>query len=648
MERQFFFALSLTLLFTAGQTLVFGATDDLESLISEAKQALESRDDPKALRLAEKAETLANTLNRPLALAESREVKGIALRRQSEWVAAYLNLENALKYWESAGDSLRVAVVCREIAITKDRESADLENGIYYALRAIYILRGRDDARRHYGNALMILGNLRRSADQLDSAKGPLHEAIAVFEALPDTVQWGTAHYGLGQVFYHLDSMEQARRHLATAVRLFRHSGSLRRLAMAYNLLGAVHYDVDSLQQAETYYRRSLELARTLDASLLIFDAYCNLSLLAYYQDQYPQALSLIQQAEQALGKLGGKRDSIFIYEQYADVYSGMGRHQEAENYLRELLRLEREVYREQVAAASENFKTELLSRELAVARAERQEQANWNYFLSALAGALLLAVILVGYIARVARYNARKRQEVHLATMQYQGLKHQREIENLIANAQIKTQSAQLSGIRQERTRISKLLHDSVSSQLVATRWMQEESINAFESRALEKNDLERVLEMLTKAYDEVRTLDRELSHPKDSWIRDIEEFCRVVQKSRNIDLHLNLGQLPKVVSPEMGEDIKNMAYTLLANALLHADAQRIAIDLCEKEGYIQLRIADDGKGFDTGQLVEKEGNGFRYVRARVKDWQGTYDIRSAPNAGTAISVILPLMGNN
>jgi signal transduction histidine kinase len=77
--------------------------------------------------------------------------------------------------------------------------------------------------------------------------------------------------------------------------------------------------------------------------------------------------------------------------------------------------------------------------------------------------------------------------------------------------------------------------------------------------------------------------------------------------------------------------------------NALKHADAHNMQISVREVDEEIELVIADDGKGFDTAAPGPEGHFGMAMMRDRATVGGGTFDVRSAPGAGTTITVRFP-----
>ena len=74
------------------------------------------------------------------------------------------------------------------------------------------------------------------------------------------------------------------------------------------------------------------------------------------------------------------------------------------------------------------------------------------------------------------------------------------------------------------------------------------------------------------------------------------------------------------------------------LGNAVRHSQARRIAIELQVREGRVLARVLDDGIGFDHAAL---HGDGLLRMNELALAAGGRLDLRSAPHAGTCVSVL-------
>jgi len=84
-------------------------------------------------------------------------------------------------------------------------------------------------------------------------------------------------------------------------------------------------------------------------------------------------------------------------------------------------------------------------------------------------------------------------------------------------------------------------------------------------------------------------------------------------------------------------------IAQEALANTLKYAGAQRLTIELVFKPEQAQLRVQDDGRGFDPEQATAAGGFGLLSMRARAVAIGAEFTLCSAVGQGTTLVVALP-----
>ena len=80
--------------------------------------------------------------------------------------------------------------------------------------------------------------------------------------------------------------------------------------------------------------------------------------------------------------------------------------------------------------------------------------------------------------------------------------------------------------------------------------------------------------------------------------------------------------------------------AYELVNNAMKHAEATHIDIQLMQESKQLTLTVSDDGKGMAEGN----NGMGLQNIRERIEPYKGRLDIVTAEGKGTDINITLPL----
>ena len=89
------------------------------------------------------------------------------------------------------------------------------------------------------------------------------------------------------------------------------------------------------------------------------------------------------------------------------------------------------------------------------------------------------------------------------------------------------------------------------------------------------------------------------------------------------------------------METTIYRLVQEALTNAVKHASARRLEVAVVEHDDEVELRVSDDGVGFDPG--ARAEGFGLVGMRERVTLVAGRLEIESGPGRGTTLRCRIP-----
>jgi len=84
------------------------------------------------------------------------------------------------------------------------------------------------------------------------------------------------------------------------------------------------------------------------------------------------------------------------------------------------------------------------------------------------------------------------------------------------------------------------------------------------------------------------------------------------------------------------------------LTNIARHAQATRVTVSLKEKDGTVELRVKDNGKGITTEEISNPQSFGLMGIRERAKPWGGEVKISGRPGKGTMVTVRIPVGREN
>jgi signal transduction histidine kinase len=122
------------------------------------------------------------------------------------------------------------------------------------------------------------------------------------------------------------------------------------------------------------------------------------------------------------------------------------------------------------------------------------------------------------------------------------------------------------------------------------------------------------------------------------------LEEALEDFAEQEGIGYSLKLPEEELRLEQERAIALYRMFQEMLSNVRRHAKASRVDVALACEEGRLQLSVVDDGSGFEPAQTDFSATHGLRRIAERAEFLGGEMRLQSAPQRGTAISVILPL----
>ena len=213
------------------------------------------------------------------------------------------------------------------------------------------------------------------------------------------------------------------------------------------------------------------------------------------------------------------------------------------------------------------------------------------------------------------------------------------------ITNARLYERSRELSTLA-ERNRLALDLHDAVSQKLFGVVLAAEAAATLMDrDTTAARGQVQRVGALAGEALEELRALIDELRPPdleRDGLcgaLRKQIEVLRSVHPAR-IDLATEDGA---TAGAARDLEVLRIAQEAIANALRHAGATRVAVDVRGRAaadgGGLVLAVTDDGAGFDpSAPELRSKSLGLTSMEERAGRLGAALEIRSAPGAGTTV----------
>lgn len=213
------------------------------------------------------------------------------------------------------------------------------------------------------------------------------------------------------------------------------------------------------------------------------------------------------------------------------------------------------------------------------------------------------------------------------------------------VAGAAIQTAGLQTRlrhmAVVEDRNRIARDLHDSVIQDIFAVGL----SLQGLSNRASEPEMSEQLDSSIDTLDRVVNTLRRYIFELREGVVPaaglDDKIQALVARMGSAYPTKVELFVEPMDSYPS-DEELVLLLTEALSNALRHADAAKITVDVAQQDEDIVVRITDDGVGFDPAEI--EAGMGLANMRARALGLDGTLELRSGPGEGTTVVARIPI----
>lgn len=214
------------------------------------------------------------------------------------------------------------------------------------------------------------------------------------------------------------------------------------------------------------------------------------------------------------------------------------------------------------------------------------------------------------------------------------------------VMSEQLEDQEEQIEArLTEERNRLARELHDSVSQELFAASML----VSAINEIATDESQqlmqvLGQIEQMIQQAQLEMRALllhlrpialkNHSLKEGIDQLLTELIEKIPISINWHLEDLHLNRA---------VEDHLFRILQESLSNALRHSKANQLDVLFIAREGIAILSVVDDGVGFDSEK--EQSGSyGLTNMQERTMEIGGQFRIVSLPGQGTKVTVRVPI----
>lgn len=402
-------------------------------------------------------------------------------------------------------------------------------------------------------------------------------------------------------------------------------------------------------------YKSALDLANicieeSVIANKTIDQANClalrgNLSLI---KNQDTLAINDYVKALSYLNNIPYSKNRLEIYENLAEAYNKLQDFESAYMYRLHYAKLQDSILNENRIIAvnnvtykfetrQKNTENELLKKEKAFAQESNQQK---NRALTVLG--IALAGLLFG-IYYIIRFYREKINTAKIIEEQNNKINEQK-INELQDKMQINSMQSMIQGQEIERERIAKDLHDSLGG-LLSTIKLQVDNIRNKESNIKMLPAFKNATALIDTAVAEVRTISQNLQPGALSrlgLIPALKDLLNRYDSDQGPEIIFQHFDIPTDIDQTISLSIYRIIQEIINNAIKHAKANEILLQLNQEGDEIVIHIEDDGIGFNVKGNYKSMG--LKNIKSRVNYMKGTIEIDSRINEGTSYFIHLKI----
>ena len=199
-----------------------------------------------------------------------------------------------------------------------------------------------------------------------------------------------------------------------------------------------------------------------------------------------------------------------------------------------------------------------------------------------------------------------------------------------------------------EERARLGRELHDDLSQQLAALSLELEHLVPQIPGDC---NDLSDTVRQLSAKTQKLCTDVHRLSYQLHPFKLDnlglcgaIECLCAELSSSRKLEITFRQFGFPRVIPPDVTLCVFRITQESLHNVIKHSGASTAHVVVKRLANAVCLQVTDNGRGFNVAVAKKKNRLGLVSIKERLSLVGGEISIRSQPNQGTYINVVIPL----
>jgi signal transduction histidine kinase len=215
------------------------------------------------------------------------------------------------------------------------------------------------------------------------------------------------------------------------------------------------------------------------------------------------------------------------------------------------------------------------------------------------------------------------------------------------LVNARLYERSRELS-ILEERHRIARELHDSVTQKLFSLRLTAEAAATVLPPTDEAASHVDTIRQLAREATDELRAITvglRPADLAGDGLATALRKQAELLDRAHGAQVAFTGCPVPRLRA-DREEAVYRIAQEALHNALRHGSPARVGVQLSTSDRGLRMVVTDDGRGFnpDDPATAARRRLGLASMRERAAAVGGRLRVESRPGKGTTVRLEVPI----
>ena len=214
---------------------------------------------------------------------------------------------------------------------------------------------------------------------------------------------------------------------------------------------------------------------------------------------------------------------------------------------------------------------------------------------------------------------------------------------------SEVSLEAVAIQAQEEERYRLAREIHDG-PAQILANVALQLEYISKLATKdpVRARDELVNIQRDLRLAVGEVRRFMYDLRPPalaQQGVGPAVESHCQRLAERFGMKISAQW-ESSAVLAPSHDTAVFRIVQEALQNVVKHAQATEVVVQAADRDGYLEVTVSDNGRGFDVDGVrrLDPKHFGLAGMRARTQQIGATLDVSSIPEQGTRVLIKVPL----